>query len=70
MLEAQVPCGMWKLIELIKMAQETQTEIRGKWVPAKPENYKPKYCSIGRRIGYAWQVVIGKAETFTWPEGQ
>jgi hypothetical protein len=26
---------MWELVELIKMVQGTQVQIRGKWVPAR-----------------------------------
>ena len=62
--------SMWKLETLLKTSSETEAEINGKWVPVRPENFKPDYCSIFRRIGYAWQVITGKAETFTWPEGQ
>jgi hypothetical protein len=61
---------MWELNNLIEAANSTETEIKGKWVPARPENYKPECCSLWERLGYAWQVVLGKAETFTWPEGQ
>jgi hypothetical protein len=61
---------MWKLKQLCVSAVENQVLINGKWVPARPENFKPKYCSIFQRAKYAWQVIVGKAETFTWPEGQ
>jgi hypothetical protein len=54
---------MWELSKLIKMAQDNQAQIKGKWVPVRPENFKHKQCSIWRRLRYAWQVVIGKAET-------
>ena len=46
------------------------TFMNGKLVPCRPENFKPKYCSIFKRLWYAWYVVCGKAETFVWTEGQ
>ena len=61
---------MWELERLIASAQGIKVNIKGKFVPSRPGNFKPKWCSIWKRICYAWQVVIGKAETFTWPEGQ
>jgi hypothetical protein len=61
---------MWELKDLIESAESTQTECNGKWIPARPENFKPRYCSIFRRIQYAWQVIMGRAETFIWPEDQ
>jgi hypothetical protein len=69
--------AMWKLQDLqfaevpSKAPGSTvQVHINGNWVPARPENFKPKYCSLWKRLGYAWQVVIGRSETFVWPEGQ
>lgn len=61
---------MWKLEQLLKSCKETQAQINGKWVPARPLNYQKEYCSIWERLRYAWQVVCGRAETFVWPEGQ
>ena len=60
--------AMWKLETLRDW--DTQAQIRDKWVPARPENYKPAYCPIGKRLLFAWQVIRGRAETFVWPEGQ
>lgn len=60
--------AMWKLKELLEWS--SQTEINGEWVPARPLNYQPEYCSIWKRLRYAWQVVLGRHETFEWPEGQ
>lgn len=60
--------AMWKLKELLEW--NSQAEINGKWVPARPLNYKPCLCPIWKRLRYAWQVVRGHAETFVWPEGQ
>ena len=61
--------AMWTLSQM-EVFNQNQACINGKYVPARPENYKPRCCSLLKRIGYAWQVVIGRAETFIWPEGQ
>ncbi len=42
--------------------------INGKWVPARPINYR--YRSLLERIREAWAVFAGKADAFLWPEGQ
>jgi len=62
--------AMWKLEQLLQSCKETQAQINGKWVPARPENFKPSYLPLRNRLRYAWQVVCGSAETFVWPEGQ
>lgn len=59
---------MWTLKSLIKSAGETRTDINGRWVPARPINWK--YRSLRQRIREAWSVFVGKADVFTWPEGQ
>lgn len=61
---------MWKLNDLLKFSKENLIQINGKWVACRPENFKCKYCNIFKRLIFAWQVILGKAETFTWPEGQ
>ena len=61
---------MWKLEKLLQSCKETQACVNGKWVPARPLNFTRKYCSLLKRLRYAWQVVHGRAETFVWPEGQ
>ena len=61
---------MWKLEHLLQSCKEMQAQINGKWVPARPENFKPLYLPLWERLRYAWQVVRGRAETFVWPEGQ
>ena len=58
---------MWKL-EQIRERDVPQVNINGKWVPARPENYK--YRSLFQRISEAWGVFTGRADAFTWPEGQ
>ena len=59
---------MWTLRTLIDSAAENHTNIGEKWVPARPINWK--YRSLRQRIREAWAVFAGKAEAFTWPEGQ
>lgn len=60
---------MWTLEQLQGVA-ETQTYINGRWVPARPENYKKTSMPLLRRLKHAWMVFVGRAEAFTWPEGQ
>jgi hypothetical protein len=61
---------MWTLEWILKHANDNQTEIQGKWVPARPENYKKEYLLLWERFYRAWLVFIGKADCFMWPEGQ
>lgn len=56
---------IWPLKELVMHASETQTEINGKWVPARPAR-----MPFIMRVTAAWAVFRGKADAFTWPEGQ
>ncbi len=59
---------MWTLHEL--QDNNIQTLINGKWVPARPLNFTKQFCPIWKRIVYAYYVIIGKHETFEWPEKQ
>jgi hypothetical protein len=59
---------MWTMKDLFKHASGCSTERNGKWVPARPINFK--YRSILSRLKEAWAVFTGKADAFTWPEGQ
>ena len=59
---------MWTLKGLIAHASSTQVLINGKWVSARPLNWK--YRSFRQRLKEAWSVFVGKAEAFTWPQGQ
>ena len=59
---------MWKLKKLIEHSNSCHAKINGKWVPARPINYK--YRSFRIKIREAWQVFSGKADTFVWPEDQ
>lgn len=61
---------MWTLEELLECVKHVKVLIDGKWVPGRPENYKKEYTSYRERLKYAWEVFRGRAEAFTWPEGQ
>lgn len=60
---------MWTLKQL-QDPNMCQAEINGKWVPARPENYKKTCMTYRERLAHAWAVFTCKAEAFTWPEGQ
>jgi hypothetical protein len=57
---------MYKLRNLIDEADNTQAEINGKWVPARPI----RLFGIWYDLKDAWAVLTRKADAFTWPEGQ
>lgn len=59
---------MWTLRGLVDFCNkgEVQTQINGKWVPARSIDGR----SIPERFREAWAVLTGKADCFTWPEGQ
>jgi hypothetical protein len=46
-------------------AHETQTEVDGRWVAARPERGPFLW-----RIRSAWLVLTGKADAVRWPAGQ
>jgi len=54
---------MHKIDELLKDKEISQACIDGKWVVARPENFKKKYTTIRFRLREAWNVFTGKAET-------
>lgn len=56
---------IWTLEHLVKDVQQSQAEINGRWVPARP--YPPPFAW---RLKAAWEVFRGRADAFTWPEGQ
>lgn len=62
---------IWNLIDLMQWASTAQTEIGGKWVPVRPI---AGGWSLRRRVldrlAAAWAVITGRAEAFSWPEGQ
>ena len=59
---------MWSVKNLHEHCNETLAEINGKWVPARPLNWKHR--SLKQKLKEALAVFNGKAEAFTWPEGQ
>lgn len=58
--------SMWRWKDI--HGELPQALINGKWVAARPVNYTPEYCPWQSRLIFAFYVLIGKAETFTWPE--
>ncbi len=56
---------IWNLRHLVKHCNETNVEIHGKWVPARPIDY-----TFWERLRAAWWVLKGRADAFTWPENQ
>jgi len=58
---------IWRLKDL-QDRETVQTEINGKWVPARPINWTCR--SLRVRVKEAWAVFKGEAEAFKWPEGQ
>lgn len=60
---------MWTLKQLQDPAMPL-ANINGKWVPARPENYKRTNMSMNDRLRHAWAVFTCKAEAFKWPESQ
>lgn len=60
---------MWTLKQL-QDPDMPQANISGKWVPARPENYKRKNMGLRMRIKNAWEVFTCRSESFTWPEQQ
>ena len=60
---------MWDLRALMQCANTTQTEVDGRWVPARPIPL-PGIDGLLCRIADAWEVLMGRSEAFKWPEGQ
>ena len=59
---------MWTFKNLQEFTSHNRKVINGKWVPARPINRKHR--SWWTRLKEAWAVFKGKADCFTWPEGQ
>lgn len=57
---------MYTLKYLVFKSSECQAEINGKWVPSRPIPFH----SLRYRLKDAWEVFMGRADAFTWPEGQ
>jgi len=60
---------MWTLKQL-QDSNVPMAYINNKWIPARPLNTKKEYLSVWKRIKRAWAVFTGRADAFTWPEGQ
>ena len=56
---------IWNLRELLKHSNEVHAKINGRYVPARPVA-GPFIC----KVKAAWEVFRGRADAFTWPEGQ
>lgn len=48
---------------------QVSTQINGQWVAARPEPFFG-WWGFKQRIKDAYAVLIGKADAFTWPQGQ
>lgn len=59
---------MFRLDELITIAEETKKEIGGKWVPARPRTWPD--VSYRQRIKDAWEVFMRRADAVKWPGNQ
>ena len=59
---------MWTLENINKHQNENLGEFNGKWVPARPINYKHR--TFKEKFAEAMAVFTGKADCFIWPEGQ
>lgn len=65
---------MWLLKDLCNHCSihstrgSTFTNLNGKWIPARPENWK--FRSLRQRFREAKAVFSGQADCFVWPEGQ
>ncbi len=57
---------MWTLKGLIECANSNQTQINGKWVPARPL----RLSGLKQRLQDAWAVLRDRADAFVWPESQ
>jgi len=56
---------MWNLKDLVRHSSETNAEIDGQWVPARPV-----VCCLWCRIRDAVAVLRGRADAVKWPGGQ
>ena len=59
---------MWTLRNLIEHCNSNSAEVNGRWVPARPINYTCR--TLKEKFVESWAVFTGRAEAFTWPEGQ
>jgi hypothetical protein len=54
---------MNQIDNILKNQEMSKKYIDGKWVVARPENFKPKYTTLLFRLKEAWNVLLGRAET-------
>lgn len=57
----------WRLADLI-CKDVPQTCVSGRWVPARPVNWKSR--TLCERLREAWQVFTGRYDTIIWPEDE
>jgi len=58
---------MWELKNLVKFANSNLTETSDhRWIPVRPINWK--YRSFFEKLKEAYNVFIGKYDTFQWPK--
>ncbi len=57
---------MLVLEDLLKWCNENQMEVNGKWVPARPINYR--YRSFRKKLKEAYLVYKGEAECVLWKD--
>lgn len=55
-------------VDSIEKAKETQCEIKGQYVAARPINHRHR--SMKEKIQSAWWAFTGKYDLLKWPEGQ
>lgn len=56
----------WTLESLLEHCRTVQRETHpGRYVPARPES-----GPLAWRVRAAWDVLRGRADAFTWPDGQ
>ena len=60
---------VYQYSDLLHRLPTSQYEINGKWVPARPMPWQG-WQNIIYRLRAAWEVFRGRADAFTWPEGQ
>jgi hypothetical protein len=58
--------SIYKLKDLLKIVNQIQTCIKGKWVPARPLGLS----SLVYRFRCTWLVFTGQADVLIWPEDQ
>lgn len=58
--------AIYDLEWLLKHANETQAEINGRWVPARPVSGTFRF----EKLKAAWEVFRGRADAIRWPGSQ